>query len=185
MEWKACRMEGLEPCFPFSSQRNKKTPHFIPCFAALSQFEVVDTKILHSIADTIGLKSGDSLAPNTINTHRLPTTESLEPLSWTVNGWPCKPSCAFSHVTAQGLKARSPLESVAAREVSLDDCIFPGMPVTNVEITIVAKISFFTIIIYFLQDTNINCTNKSRFHNKMFLCVAMTTSLLSKPNSIF
>lgn len=76
-----------------------------------------------------------------MNAHRLPTMESLEALSRTLNGWQCKSSCTFPHVTAQGLKARTPLETVAPRAVSQDVYVFfPGMPVPNVEINIVPEI---------------------------------------------
>lgn len=79
--------------------------------------------LVHSVGDLTQLKSGDTLGPK-YNAHRLPTTESLELLRLILNSQQCKSSCAFPHVTAQGLKARTTPWSTVTRAVSQDVCAF-------------------------------------------------------------
>lgn len=62
-------------------------------------------------------------------------------------------------------------------------CIFPGIPMPNIEINIVGKISFF-IKIYFHQDASKSCTSNSTVPSSMLLRVAMTTNLSGKSNSL-
>lgn len=79
---------------------------------------------VHSIGDLTQLQSGDTLGPKNNECTQIPTTESLELLCLILNRQQCKSSCAFPHVTAQGLKARTTPWSTVTRAVSQDVCVF-------------------------------------------------------------
>lgn len=122
MHGSVCRIR--EPCFPFPSQRNKKPPYFIPGCYSLYHFEVAGAMLVPSIGDLIRLKSGDSLGPKYNECTQTSHNGKLGVSKPGTKGQQHKSSCAFPHVTARGLKARTSLESVATRAVSQDVCAF-------------------------------------------------------------
>lgn len=100
----------------FPSQRNKKGHCFFPSCCSL--YQCTAQEISHS------LNQVTPQAFNTMNARRFPTTESLELLCLTLNSQQCKSSCAFPHVTGQGLKARTTPWSTVTTAVSQGICAF-------------------------------------------------------------
>lgn len=116
---------GWSPAFPFlpREKKNQSTAllQAVAPFTSLKKqmpCQCTVQEISHS------LNQVTPQAPNTMNAHRLPTTESLELLCLMLNSQQCKSSCAFPHVTAPGLKARTTPWSTVTRAVSQDVCAF-------------------------------------------------------------